>query len=370
MSRLPPRDTMYRALIERDPAFEGVFIVAVKTTGVFCRSVCSARKPRPENCEYFADVHAARRAGYRACLRCKPEQPLAAPPPDVARLAQAAERSTRRLRDADVRALGLSPSTARRLFHRHYGMTFHAYQRARRMGRALDDMQQGATVTTAATASGYDSLSGFGSAFASVFGEAPTRAARAGSPLLADWMHTPLGPMVAVAVGDRLALLEFHDRRALEAELAWLRRFHDAPIVPGRSPVLEQIAAEVAAYFAGTLARFETPIALDGTPWQRAAWSELLTIPPGRTRSYGEMARRLGKPGAARAVGKANGENRLGIIVPCHRVIREDGTLCGYGGGIWRKQWLLDHEAAAAGLFTPAPPAAAPAAAPVTVTTA
>jgi AraC family transcriptional regulator of adaptative response/methylated-DNA-[protein]-cysteine methyltransferase len=214
------------------------------------------------------------------------------------------------------------------------------------MGLAFRDLREGKTVTQAALHSGYESLSGFGAAFSSIFGQPPSRT-EAGACLIADWITTPLGPMLAIADESGLCLLEFHDRRGLEREIAWLRKRRRAVVVPGKSPVLSHIAREIREYFIGCRTSFETPLALEGSPFQMKVWEQLLKIRPGETRSYGEISKAIGA-GGSRAVGRANGDNRLAIVVPCHRVIRGDGELCGYGGGIWRKRALLDHEAAMA----------------------
>jgi AraC family transcriptional regulator of adaptative response/methylated-DNA-[protein]-cysteine methyltransferase len=155
--------------------------------------------------------------------------------------------------------------------------------------------------------------------------------------------------MLALADDRGLALLEFVDRRGLERELESLQRRVKRRVLPGEHPYLAQIEQELEAYFDGRLMRFETPIVLSGSTFQRSVWNALRAIPAGATRSYAEIAAEVGKPSAVRAVGRANGDNSLCIIVPCHRVIGADGTLTGYGGGLWRKQWLLEHERAHAG---------------------
>lgn len=164
------------------------------------------------------------------------------------------------------------------------------------------------------------------------------------SPLITAEFLSPLGPLVAAATADGICLLEFADRRALATERRDLERRYAAPFTPGRSDHLDRLADELAAYFAGELAAFTVLLALHGTPFQRAVWDRLLAIPYARTTSYDGIARELGKPGAQRAVGRANGQNRVAILVPCHRVIEKNGALRGYGGGLHRKQFLLDLE--------------------------
>jgi AraC family transcriptional regulator of adaptative response/methylated-DNA-[protein]-cysteine methyltransferase len=189
---------------------------------------------------------------------------------------------------------------------------------------------------------GYESGSGFRAAFAKLMGAPP--ASGAACALFAAWLDTPLGPMVAIADDAALHLLEYVDRRGLERQIDRLRRRAKAGIVPGCTTPIAQIETELAAYFAGGSMRFETPLARFGSAFQNAVWDALLAIPPGQTQSYAELARRIGRPEAVRAAARANGANQLAIIVPCHRIIAADGKLCGYGGGLPRKRWLLDHE--------------------------
>jgi AraC family transcriptional regulator of adaptative response/methylated-DNA-[protein]-cysteine methyltransferase len=157
-------------------------------------------------------------------------------------------------------------------------------------------------------------------------------------------IQTPIGPMIAMANDEGLSLLEFADRPALPAELAELEQRYRYTITPGNHLYLDQIEGEIAAYFAGEQTVFETPLFLPATPFQHTIWSMLLDIPFGETRTYGGMARALGKPNSSRAVGGANGQNRIAIVVPCHRIIGADGSLTGYGGGQPRKRFLLDLE--------------------------
>lgn len=331
----------YQALLTRDAEYEGVFYVGVRTTGVFCRPTCPARKPRLENCEFFATAKAALHAGYRPCLRCRPLSHPNEVPAVVRTLVEAVEREPeRRWRDADFRALGVDVSTARRAFKRRFGMTFVEYARARRMGLALQVIREGGSVITAQQSVGYESGSGFRDAFNRIIGSAPSAAE--GPVMAAAWLDTPLGPMLAIADDEALVLLEFVERRGLETELRRLRA--KAAIVPGSNDVLASIERELAAYFAGQLHAFATPIRPLGSEFRRTVWAELLRIPPGETRTYAEVARAIGRPTAFRAVAQANGANQLAVVVPCHRVVNADRSLGGYGGGVPRKEWLLAHE--------------------------
>lgn len=341
---LPSTRTMYRALSRRDAAYEGVFFTGVKTTGIFCRPTCRAKRPKPENVEFFPTITEALHGGYRPCRLCRPMDNTKPVPPLVERLRRAAEAAADgRVSDKDLVAMGVEPSTARRQFRAYHGMTFHAYQRARRMGLALRDVQAGKPVVEVQLARGYGSTSGFREAFTRVFGTAP-RGAKSGQCLLAQRIETPLGTMLALADDQGLRLLEFTDRRGLERELVVLRARLKCPIVPGTNPVLAETQRQLTRYFAGDSLTFDVPLAPVGSDFQRRVWQELQQIPAGRTRSYTEMAVRVGVANGRRAIARANGSNMLALVIPCHRVIRADGDLCGYAGGVWRKKRLIEHE--------------------------
>ena len=341
---LPSTDTMYRALVNRDLSFEGIFYVGVRTTGIFCRPTCSAKKPARENVDFFATPGEALDSGFRPCMRCQPMNPQKETPELIERLSAEVERAPDgRLTDKELAAMSIDPSTARRQFKRHYGMTFQAYHRARRMGLALREMHEGGRVNKARNGSGFGSESGFRDAFTKIFGEPPT-AAKTKPGLFAQRIDTPLGGMIAVADDEGLRLLEFIDRRATQRELSILRKRLHTNVVPGEHRHLDALRSQLADYFSGKNLQFDVPLAPVGSPFQLRAWEILRSIPIGETRSYSWMAKQLGDVEMRRAVGRANGENMLCIVIPCHRVIRADGTLCGYGGGLWRKKWLLDHE--------------------------
>jgi AraC family transcriptional regulator of adaptative response/methylated-DNA-[protein]-cysteine methyltransferase len=335
---------MYAALRARDGRYEGVFFAAICTTGVFCRPGCAARTPNPENVEYFATARDALAAGFRPCLRCRPLEP-AEGAAWVRRLLERLDRDPdRRWRDTDLRAAGVDPEAARRWFQRHHGMTFQAYQRMRRLARALGRIRHGVPVSRATFDAGFDSESGFREACSRLFGRAP-RAAAGGRRLHLTRLMTPLGPMIAGAVEEGICLLEYADRRMLETQLRRLARLERGDIVPEGHPHLGRLDIELREYFAGSRRLFDVPVVATGTEFQERCWSYLRSIPYGETRSYERQAVEIGRPGASRAVGRANGDNRIAIVIPCHRVVRADGTLAGYGGGMWRKRRLLDLEA-------------------------
>jgi AraC family transcriptional regulator of adaptative response/methylated-DNA-[protein]-cysteine methyltransferase len=342
---LPPVKEMMRAFMEKDVSYDGIFVTGVSTTGIFCRPSCPARKPRPEHVQFFSGVREALFAGYRACRRCDPLKTDGGQPEWVARLlTDAAADPDRRMKDADLRKSGLEPAAVRRYFLKHYGMTFHAYARARRLSGAFQLLRRGAQLDEVTMSTGFESHSGFRDAFARIFGQAPGRSRTGGDCVVCAWIESPLGPLVAGATSSGLCLLEFTDRRMLPAQVETVRRRFACTPAPGDSPYFDQLREELDAYFAGRLRQFTVPLVAPGTPFQERVWAELQRIPFGETRSYEDLARTLGLPGAQRAVGHANGLNRLAILIPCHRVINKDGKLGGYGGLLWRKEALLHLE--------------------------
>jgi AraC family transcriptional regulator of adaptative response/methylated-DNA-[protein]-cysteine methyltransferase len=262
----------------------------------------------------------------------------------LAPLLDAVDREpARRWRDRDLRTLGLSPSRIARWFKQHHGMTFHAYSRLRRLGGALGHIQRGAQVTMAAGDAGYESLSAFNDAFLKFAGASPT-AARGRTIVHVARLESPVGQLLVGVTDKSLVLLEFVDRRMLPAQIARIARALDCVFTPGDTPLLSRVRRQLDEYFSGTRTAFDLPLAMTGTPFQTSVWNALLAIPSGATRSYKEIADAIGRPEAVRAVARANGDNRIAIVIPCHRVIGADGKLVGYGGGLWRKQRLLDLE--------------------------
>src|ERR1700692_3741217 len=278
---LPPSETMYRALLKRDSSFEGIFFVGVRTTGIFCRPTCTAKKPARENVDFFPTSSEALESGYRPCLRCHPMDPNQPPPKLIERLRTEVERAAGgRLTDKELTALAIDPSTARRQFKRHYGMTFQAYHRARRMGLPLREVGKGSRVDEARNGSGFESESGFREAFTKIFGEPPATV-RTRTPLFAERIDTPLGAMIAVVDDEGLRLLEFIDRRATERELSILRRRLRTNVVPGEHRYLTAVRQQLADYFCGKRLEFDIPLAPVGSAFQLRAWKILQSISVG-----------------------------------------------------------------------------------------
>lgn len=341
---LPGEEEMWRAVLERDSEYDGVFFTAVRSTGIFCRPTCPARKPHRENVSFYRTTSEALFAGYRPCKRCRPLEHSGQAPTWVREAISVIEEDpARRWRDRDLRDRGLDPVRLRRWFKAHHGMTFQAYQRARRLARALGQLSMGDEITRTAYRNGFESLSGFNEAIRRLTGSSPGEV-RNRRLVHVTRIPTLLGTMVAGATPDAVCLLEFADRPMLETQLERVTRHLNAVLVPGESAATRQAAVELDEYFAGERTSFSVPLDLEGTAFQRRVWDELRSIPFGATRTYSEQARRIGQPQGVRAVARANGDNRIAIIVPCHRVVGSDGSLTGYGGGLWRKRRLLELE--------------------------
>jgi AraC family transcriptional regulator, regulatory protein of adaptative response / methylated-DNA-[protein]-cysteine methyltransferase len=341
---LPPRQEMYSALVSKDVAYEGVFVAAIKTTGIFCRSSCHARKPNQENVEYFSTNEEALTYGFRPCKVCKPLEPLGDTPDWVKSILQeVSENPDIRFKDQNLRERGIEPTKLRRWFKRHHGITFQAYLRALRLNQAIGQIKQNNSVTKAAFDIGYESLSGFNDAFKKLTGLSPVKSKQT-TLITVSRVLTPLGPMIAGVSEQAVCLLEFSDRRMLETQFKRLVKLKNAVFAPGKHPLLSELKFQLDEYFAGKRKNFNIPLDFEGTKFQQLVWQALIKIPVGETKSYQAQAEAIGRPKATRAVAKANGDNRIAIIIPCHRVVGKNGSLTGYGGGLWRKQRLLELE--------------------------
>ncbi|MFZ4615446.1 MAG: bifunctional transcriptional activator/DNA repair enzyme AdaA [Rectinemataceae bacterium] len=343
----PGKAEMEAAFMTRDATCDGLFYAAVTTTGIFCRPSCPARKPLPGNVVYYEKAAQALFAGYRPCKRCSPLRSDADPGWVGTLVAEIEAQPGLRIREGGLRERGLDPSTVRRRFLARFGLSFMAYQRARRLAAAFEDIRAGSTVDDAVLGHGYDSHSGFREAFGRLFGMTPGAVATgSGDFIRIAWIDSPLGLLISGATDGGIVLLEFSDRRMLEVQIGTLRRRFGLPAAPGKNGHLETLELRLNEYFALSRKSFDLPLLAPGTPFQERVWAALRDIPLGETRSYAEFAKEVGDPAAVRAVARANGMNRIAILIPCHRVIGADGGLGGYGGGLWRKRRLLEIEAA------------------------
>jgi len=341
---LPDQKIMYNALLHKDSSFEGIFFVGVKTTGVFCRPTCTARKPKKENVEFFPSTKEALKYGYRPCKVCHPLQQNGETPAWLKDLLKEIEQNNAvKFKDADLRERKIDPARVRRWFKKHHGMTFQTYLRLLRVNTAFGKIKHGDKVTESAYDLGYESLSGFTESFKKTTGFSPSKS-KEKRIVTVTRILTPLGPMLAGTIDEKLCLLEFVDRRMIETQIERLKKYLNAEFVPGQSKFFGELDKQIKEYFNSERKDFDLPLSLPGTEFQVKVWMELQKIPYGATRSYQQQAIALKNPKAIRAVAKANGDNRIAIIIPCHRVIGKNGELVGYGGGMWRKRFLLNLE--------------------------
>lgn len=345
MTQTPPSgpelddDARWRIALAKDRRFDGCFVTGVLSTGIYCRPSCPARPPRRENVRFFARPEDAEAAGLRACLRCRPEAQARdeAAVAQALRLLQGAEGAVSL--EALAAATGYSATHFQRLFKRAVGLSPAAYQRALRLGRAAEALSEGERVTDAIYEAGYSAPSRFYAASGKL-GMAPSAWAAGGRGVTIRWavVATSLGEMLVAATDKGVCRLSFGEGREALAE-----RFPNAELVAGDADfaaLLQQVVDAVEAPGHD----HAIPLDVRGTAFQEAVWQELRRIPAGETRSYAEIAAAVGKPGAVRAAGSANGANNVAVLIPCHRVIRSDGTLGGYAYGLEIKQRLLEKE--------------------------
>ncbi len=345
MQQLPNEDILYQALLDRDSRLEGTFYFGVKTTGIFCRPGCSARKPRKKNVEYFESIRGALEQGYRPCKICSQLTKTGEVPQWLKSLLDDVHQSPEsNFKDAELRARNIEPTRLRRWFQKHHGMTFHGYLKALRVNRAYRKMKHNGRVIDTALDSGYESLSGFHAAFKNVAGINPSQANSQSLVTIAQ-LPTPLGPIYAGASERGLCFLEFADRKLIDHQIEQLQQRMKARFVTGKTPILTDLEAQLDQYFDASRREFELPLDIIGTPFQIRAWQALRQIPYGETRSYRQQAIETGNAKAVRAIASANAKNHIAIVIPCHRVIAANGGLAGFGGGVWRKKYLLDLEA-------------------------
>lgn len=330
----------WQAVLLRDRAFDGRFVTGVLSTGIYCRPSCPARHPRRENVRFFADGMAARAAGLRPCRRCSPDEVSRDERAVLAAIAaiRAAEQP---LALAGLAAdAGYSAAHFQRVFTRATGLSPSAYARALRMERAREALSGGGSVTDAVYEAGFNAPSRFYEASSARLGMAPSAWKNGGRGVTIHWavVETSLGPMLVAATDRGVCRLSFHEgREALEA------RFPHAELVEG-GEAFAALLADVVASVESPARMRDIPLDVRGTSFQEAVWQELRRIPPGETRSYAEIAAAAGKPSAVRAAGSANGANHVAVLIPCHRVIRSDGSLGGYAYGLDIKRELLARE--------------------------
>ena len=342
MKTKPADDESWAAFERRDRGWDGRVIGAVKTTGIYCKPSCPARRPKRENVEFFADTASALAAGYRPCLRCKPDE--------VGRDEEAVARAVRMLDAAEEAptlevlavAVGYAPHHFQRLFTRRIGVSPAAYWRGVRARRAEQHLQMSERVTDVIYDAGYSAPSRFYADAKERLGMTPSAWRDGGRGETIRWttVDSILGNLLVAATAKGICRLTFDD-----SEASLRRLFPNANIVRDDGAMASLVEGALVAIERPAQAP-QLPIDVAGTAFQEAVWRELRKIPAGETRSYAQIAAAIGQPKAVRAVGTANGDNHVAVLIPCHRVIRSDGSLGGYAGGLDRKQKLLEAEGA------------------------
>ncbi|WP_313705529.1 bifunctional DNA-binding transcriptional regulator/O6-methylguanine-DNA methyltransferase Ada [Massilia sp.] len=340
-------EARWAAVQGRERAADGVFYYSVRTTGVYCRPSCAARPARRENVAFHASREAAESAGFRPCLRCRPDLP-----PLAERQAQAVAAACRLIAtsaeepglDALAAAAGMSRFHFHRLFRQHAGVTPKAYAAAQRAARVRDGLAQGAPVTDALYAAGFNSSSRFYAGAEAMLGMAPARFRKGGTGEEIRFAvgACSLGAILVAATGQGIcAILMGDDPERLVRDLQ--DRFPTARLLGGDAE-FETLVAQVVGFVEAPRIGPDLPLDVRGTAFQRRVWEALRAIPAGETVSYTELARRIGAPAAVRAVAGACAANPVAVAIPCHRVVRNDGALSGYRWGIERKAALIARE--------------------------
>ena len=349
-------EVMWNALASHDRSYDGAFVCAVSSTGIYCRPTCPAKRPHRSKVEFYGSPIEARNAGYRACLRCHPDRPET----DADIVASACHIIDRHIEEIEAlptmaevcKAAGLSPSRLQRLFKLETGMTPTQYARGKRMERFKALVKEGGTVANAMYDAGFGSSSRLYENAAEQLGMTPAtyRRGGAGATIRYSVTHSALGGLLVAATGTGICAVKLgDDAQCLVKELE--QEFPAATLV-GASPGdgspewadLGEWVASLQEYLAGRRTDIDLPLDVQATAFQWRVWRRLQSIPLGDTRTYQEMAADLDQPAASRAVGRACATNPVAPIIPCHRAVRKDGGLAGYRWGLQRKEALLEME--------------------------
>ena len=354
-----PAKAMWKAVERRDRGADGEFVFAVRSTGIYCKPSCPSRRPRREQVVFFSLPEAAEQEGFRACKRCRPSAAPAADPNiekmrgvcraiDAAVLADTSGETGMDLSLAGLSAkAGMSPHQLERAFRRAMGITPRQYADAQRMRRLKSRLKKGDDVTTALYEAGYGSSSRLYERAPSHLGMTPATYRRGGEGMQINYTFadSPLGRMLVGATDRGISALYIGDSDSkLEATLR--KEYPRAEIARDRNG-LSKWLQKILAHLRGREPHLDLPTDVQATAFQRRVWEELRRIPYGATRTYSEVARSIGRPTAIRAVARACATNPVSVVVPCHRVVREDGNLAGYRWGIDRKRALLESEGTA-----------------------
>lgn len=333
-------ESMNIAWLDKNAAYDGLFFVAIKISGNFCRPSCKINESEYLDIEFFPTTKHAILHGYGPCPFCFPLIIPDKTPDSIRAILIDVNENGLSVADADLPEKGIEPREIRNWFKKYHGITFHAYQRMLRINFAFGKIHNPVSAKKKSTIS-IKETSGVNNATVKL----RTSSSQGKRIINMIRLETVLGPMFAFATDEGVCLLEFTDRKMLETEIRYLTKILDATVVNSGNVHFDKLKEQLDEYFSGVRKEFSIPLFTPGTAFQNSVWSALQLIPFGSTRSYKEQASNLGNPDAVRAVAGANGMNRIAIVIPCHRVIGDDGQLKGYGGGLWRKKWLLEHEA-------------------------
>lgn len=335
---LPSQEEMYDAFMNPKENEANSFYVGVISSGIFNTARCLTKKPLKENMVFFSSTKEALDYGYRPCLICQPMVDGIEIPEKYKELLDEVDHNPMiKIKDADLKNREIDPAKLRRWFQKHHNITFQAFMRYQRINHLFGNIRYDVHPRIHRSYHIGEIVHGVN--------ETDTEEIIVNKEIiLINRINTPIGPMIAGAVDEGICLLEFTDRRMLETQLEIIEKRFDAVLTPGNSPHFEQLSNELEEYFDGKRKKFDVALSFPGTPFQESVWSSLMEIPFGKTKSYKEQSIYLKNPKAIRAIAHANGDNRISILIPCHRIIGSNGELVGYGGGLWRKQYLLDLE--------------------------
>lgn len=332
---LPSQEEMYDLYMHPKDKFENEFYVGVISTGVFNTAHCLSKKPKKENMLFFSSTKEALDYGYRPCMNCRPMNMENETPGFIADLIDEVDHNPlQKISGADLVERGIDASSVTQWFQKHHKISFQAYLRYQRINHLFGNIM----------VDNHPKVHRSYHLNEVVHGVNESENLEEKSKIMINRIDTPIGPMLAGVSDNGLCLLEFSDRRILENQLEVIEKYFDAVLCPGENELFDQLQKEMNEYFEGERKEFDVPIAFPGSPFQENVWNSLMEIPYGQTRSYKEQSIYLKNPKAIRAMAHANGENRISIVVPCHRIIGSKGDLVGYGGGLWRKKYLLDLE--------------------------
>jgi len=337
-------ETQWQQVMARDARQDGQFVFAVRTTGIYCRPSCPSRRPRRDSVEFFANPQQAERAGYRACLRCKPTE-ISAQARAVIGARQLLDEAEGVMTLAELsKRVGVSPFHLQRLFKRATGLSPREYQSARRMQQVKHGLRKGDDVTTALYDAGYGSPSRLYEKSSQQLGMTPGTYRRRGAGMTIRYaiVPSPLGHMMVAATSRGLCAVRFGES-AMELE-GDLHEEFEAAEISRDDAALRPYVQPLLANLRGENPTIDLPLDVRATAFQKKVWDELRRIPRGETRSYSEVAHAIGDDKAVRAVARACASNPVAIAVPCHRVVRSDGDISGYRWGVERKKKLLEQE--------------------------